>query len=85
MQSGITTKSSENMKVAGVSRFLPCFWLYKILKVHWVLRVSKVSRIHSVIRFRFHRLRILAGIEGSKSFKGFSGSGLSTLLIFMVI
>ena len=40
--------------------------------------------MHSVIRFRFHRLGILAGIEGSKSFKGFSGSGLSTLLIFMV-
>ena len=44
MQSGINTKGSENMRVAAVSRFLPCLELYKILTIHWVLRVSNGFR-----------------------------------------
>ena len=81
MQSGITIKVFENMKVAGVSSISQASTSTKLLIVPWFLRVLKSSRIHSAICFNFYGLRGYVGFEG---FKGFTGFGITLLLKFMM-
>ena len=63
MQSGITIKVFENMKIAGVSSISQTSISIKLLIVPWFLRVLKSSRIHIAICFNFYGLQGYVGYE----------------------